>query len=71
MTTTMQLLTTTETAAILGLSPRTLDNWRNGDPPYRGPAFLHVGSRVRYRLIDVEAYLESQRRKALRKKKAA
>ena len=71
MTTTTHLLTTVETAQILGLSPRTLENWRNGDPPHRGPAFLYVGSRVRYRLLGVEAYLDSQARRAARKKRAA
>lgn len=36
-----------------GISPRTLERWRwLGN----GPAYLKIGSRVAYRVEDVEAY---------------
>ena len=36
-----------------GISPRTLEQWRwRGE----GPQFLKIGSAVRYRLEDIEAY---------------
>lgn len=37
---------------------QTLANWRAAA---RGPAFVRVGSRVRYKLADVEAYEAAQR----------
>jgi hypothetical protein len=41
------------------ISPRTLERWRwLGE----GPAFLKIGGRVAYRLLDVEAYETAQRR---------
>ncbi len=57
-------LDTTEAAAFLGVSPQTLANWRSsrrqGAPVYcklsdgpRGP--------VRYRVADLEAYLEDRK----------
>lgn len=52
-----ELLTTRQVAESLSLSPRTLDAWRRAGK--RGPAWLRVGSRVRYRKADVTAWLES------------
>lgn len=52
------LLTTQEVSELLGLQPRTLANWR-----WRGygPRYLNLGGRrIRYRLRDVEAFLESE-----------
>ena len=52
-------LTVRETAALLGLSPRTLDGYRvTGD----GPAFHRFGSRVLYARFDVEAWVKAKRR---------
>ena len=41
----------------LGLQPSTLANlrWRGGGPPY-----LKVGGRVRYRLTDLAAWLDTR-----------
>jgi hypothetical protein len=40
-------------AARWSVSPRTLQRWRQiGE----GPAFLKLGGRVVYRIVDVEAY---------------
>lgn len=41
-------------AATLGLTPRTLQSWRNRGG---GPAFVRVSSRcIRYRVEDLEAW---------------
>ena len=54
-------LDTRAAAAHLGLSPRTLDRYRvSGE----GPAFYKLGTRVRYRLADLEAWAESRRRRS-------
>jgi excisionase family DNA binding protein len=41
-------------ARYLRISVQTLDRWRTEG---RGPKWLKVGSQVRYRATDVEAYL--------------
>ena len=54
-------LDTRAAAAHLGLSPRTLDRYRvSGE----GPEFYKLGTRVRYRLADLEAWAESRRRRS-------
>jgi len=54
-------LDTRAAAAHLGLSPRTLDRYRvSGE----GPEFYKLGTRVRYRLADLEAWTESRRRRS-------
>jgi hypothetical protein len=40
------------------VSPRTLERWRWLG---QGPAFLKIGGRVAYRLLDVETYEAAQR----------
>lgn len=53
-----KLLTSDEVAALLRVKPDTLRIWRYlGD---RGPAFVKVGSAVRYRQSDVDAWLRSR-----------
>ncbi len=51
------LLNEKEAAAILGVTPRTLTNWRwRGD----GPRWVRVGSRlVRYRRSELLAFVEA------------
>lgn len=44
---------TQEVAAMLKISPRTLENWRN---LRQGPAFVKFGSRVLYSAEAIEAY---------------
>ncbi|PIZ30018.1 MAG: integrase [Alphaproteobacteria bacterium CG_4_10_14_0_8_um_filter_53_9] len=48
-------LTSDQAAAYLGVAPRLMENWR-----WRkcGPVFVKVGSRIRYRLADLDAYLQ-------------
>ena len=50
-----------EAAAMLGVSPRTLANWRTQGI---GPAFVRVGSvhsRTLYRVDDLAAWLDANR----------
>lgn len=57
-----ELLTTAQSAVILGLSVRTLAAWRSArrsELPY-----LKVGGRVRYRRQDVAAWLDNQTAKS-------
>jgi predicted DNA-binding transcriptional regulator AlpA len=54
-----RLLTTQETASVFGVAPNTLEKWRVSG---RGPKFVHVGRRVRYRPADVAAYIADQTR---------
>ena len=52
-------LNTREAAAWLNLSPRTLDRYRvSGD----GPVFHRFGGRVRYQVVDLEAWAGARRR---------
>ena len=43
-----------EAAEILGVSPRTMEAWRQCG---EGPVYIHVGRRVRYRISDLEAFV--------------
>lgn len=52
------LLNTNEAAAFLGLKPRTLVKWRVAG---YGPIFFKVGSRVRYRVRDLDAWLDTRK----------
>lgn len=54
-----QLLTVRETAAYLGIQPQTLACWRCTGR-YPALPYVKMGRLVRYRLEDVEAFLESQ-----------
>jgi hypothetical protein len=45
-------------AARWSISARTLQRWRHEN---RGPAFLKLGGRVVYPLVDVEAYEKEHR----------
>jgi hypothetical protein len=53
-------------AKFLGVSVRTLQDWRRlcrrGCPS--GPAFVAVGNAIRYRLTDLDSYIESRRKSA-------
>lgn len=44
-------------ANIIGLSPRTLRQWREEG---RGPVFVAIGHRITYRLADLLAWLDSR-----------
>lgn len=53
-----EYLSTTLAASFLGLSPRTLDRYRvTGE----GPEFYRFGSRIRYRLEDLESWAAARR----------
>jgi excisionase family DNA binding protein len=49
------LLTTTEAARVLRVSPRTLERFRTSGT---GPRFLRIGSSIRYKGRDLRDYLE-------------
>jgi hypothetical protein len=53
------LLTTEEVAELLRLSPSILNKWRLAG---RGPSFVKAGSRVRYRLSDIAAFIAASTR---------
>ncbi len=54
-----QLMTSADVSAMLAVPVGTLDQWA-----YRsvGPAYLKVGKHRRYRLEDVQSWLDGQRR---------
>ena len=53
----LQNLTTPQAAAYLGLRPATLEQWRWSG---RGPRFIKLGRACRYRLSDLEQFIESR-----------
>lgn len=55
-----QFLSTQEAADYLGLSTQTLIGWRSGEAP-QGPPFHRLGLKVRYKLEDLESWVESRR----------
>jgi hypothetical protein len=56
-----QLLTVHEAAAILRCSPHSLNKWRLTGA---GPAFIYVGSRVRYRRADLAEFVAASTRRS-------
>lgn len=50
------LLTVHEAAALLGLSPQTLNRWRC-ERAGQGPPWIKLGGAVRYREADLTAYV--------------
>jgi hypothetical protein len=59
MTRTKKYLDTREAAAVLGLQPATLENWRCNNR-HRIP-YTKVGFLVRYEEADLIAFLESRK----------
>lgn len=58
----MILLNTTEVAALLRISPATLEKARStGMGDY--PPFIHIGRHVRYRMTDFNEWLNRRERK--------
>jgi predicted DNA-binding transcriptional regulator AlpA len=62
---TSSLLTTKQAAEMLGLSPNTLNQWRNLK---RGPKFIKISKSVRYSPHELESYLEQQTRECTSRK---
>lgn len=48
-----------EAARILGIQPSTLAVWRSKNFKL-GPRFVTVGRRIRYRMADIEEYIQSR-----------
>jgi hypothetical protein len=56
------ILTEIQAATFLGgVSPKTLQSWRVSG---RGPVFIKVGRLVRYRMEDLENFLQQNRRRS-------
>ena len=55
MNTTDSKLSNADAAAYLGISPKTLNDWRSAG---RGPNYLKLGTLVRYRQSELDAFLE-------------
>lgn len=53
-----KLLTTIEVATLLGVAPETVRFWRHNGT---GPPARKVGRFVRYRVADVEAWIDGRR----------
>jgi hypothetical protein len=65
------LLNTDEAAALLGVSPRTLESWRVQEP-HRGPEFVRIEGAVRYPKEALADYLtDSFNKPALPRVRAA
>lgn len=50
------VLTTAQAAAYLGIAPKTLEQWRSNRQQH--VPYLKIGGRVRYRLKDLDAWIE-------------
>jgi hypothetical protein len=46
----------TGAAQLIGCAPRTLANWRS---QHRGPRFIRVGRLIRYRVEDLQEFLNA------------
>lgn len=55
----LPLLTTLEACALLQVSHYTMRRWRLDG---KGPAFIKIGSNVRYTHTCIQTYLDQQRR---------
>jgi hypothetical protein len=63
-----ELLKQSEVAEMLGIDESTLESWRYGKDPYKLP-WVKLGtsprSPVRYKLVDVQAFIDAGRRSAI------
>lgn len=53
-----ELLTTRELSRRYGISVGTVQNWRSQG---RGPTYVKLGRSVRYRVEDIEAFVQANR----------
>lgn len=54
----MKALNTKEAAEYLGIRPQTLHNWRTLK---KGPDYIKMGSRVIYRLEDLNLFIQANK----------
>ena len=45
-------------AKMLGVSKRTLNNWRYAKDGPKGPRFARIGNRVVYPIAEIDRYIE-------------
>lgn len=57
----MKLISSKEAAAVLGISPGTLENWRTRG---YGPPYIKYGTLVKYEIGAVYEWIEKQRKGA-------
>jgi len=60
-------LNTRQAAKLVGLAPNTLEIWRLRGC---GPKYIKFGRAVRYRLTDLESYIQAQTRQSTSEKPA-
>jgi len=60
-------LNTRQAAKLVGLAPNTLEIWRLRGC---GPKYIKFGRAVRYRLTDLETYIQEQTRQSTSEKPA-
>ncbi len=60
-------LTTAQAAAVLRMEPSTLDHWRSEGA---GPVFYKIGRRIYYKRADLDAWIESRKRRSTAEHKA-
>ena len=56
----LNLLTTEETARLLGVTAGSLEHWRTGSHPV-GPDFIKIVGRIWYSMQDLRRYVNSRR----------
>jgi predicted site-specific integrase-resolvase len=56
-----ELMSQHELAALLDINAATLANWRSAG---RGPRYVKLGGKVKYRKLDVEAFINSSVRQS-------
>ena len=56
-----KLLDTNQAADFLCIEPQTMTAWRHYG---RGPAFIKIGSRIRYREDDLAAFADAHRQRS-------
>lgn len=56
--TTAGLLDGKEAAALLGLSPKTLEKWRSMGLRAPGLPFVRLGSAIKYRECDIQKFIK-------------
>jgi hypothetical protein len=53
-----EIVETAAAAGYLSMEPQTLSKWRCRR---RGPVFLRIGGKIRYKISDLKAFLEKSR----------
>lgn len=68
--TNLDIVTEEETAQLLRVDVVDLESWRSQDPPV-GPPFIRYGGRIRYRVLELKAFVRDQLKQFIRAKEQA